>query len=194
VRDLPETDAAIAAALPHVEPLGWSLAAARAGLGDIGAEPADAVVLFPRGASDMLDAFAALADRWMAEDAAAADMSGLRTPGRVRAVILLRLARLRPYREAVRRAAGHPRRCALMRTVDAIWHAAGDTLEGPSRHTKRPILAAVYSSTLLVWLREAEGGEGATASFLDRRLADVRRIGEIRARIGNIGIFRTSTV
>ena len=193
MRDLPETDAAIAAALPHVERLGWTMAAARAGLVDIGAEPGDAIALFPRGASDMIDAFAALADRWMTEDAAAADMSGLRTPGRVRAVILLRLARLRPYREAVRRAAGHPR-CALMRTVDAIWHAAGDTLEGPSRHTKRPILAAVYSSTLLVWLREAEGGEGATAGFLDRRLADVRRIGEIRARFGNIRICRPSTV
>ena len=193
--NLPEPGEAIAATLAHVKLLGWTMAAARAGLADLGGRPEDAASLFPRGAADLLDAFAALADDWMAADAAAADMAGLRTTGRVRAVILLRLARLRPHREAVRRAAGHPVQCAVLkRTIDAIWHTAGDALDGPSRHTKRVLLGAVYASTLLIWLREAEGGEPATAAFLDRRLADIRKIGEIRARFGNIFQPRPSAV
>ena len=179
-----EQDAAITAVLPHVPRFGWTMAAARAG----GAE-----ALFPRGAADLLDGFAAWADRRMAEAAERADMAALRTAARVRAVILLRLALLRPHREAVRRAVGHPMRCqARARSLDAIWHAAGERLEGPSRHSKRLLLGAVYAATLLVWLREAEAGEAATADFLDRRLADVRRIGDIRTRVGNFFLRRPS--
>ncbi len=190
---LPDADTAIAAILPHVPRLGWTRAAARAGLAESGGLPEDAAMLFPRGTDDLLDGFAALADRWMAEDAAAADMSGLRTAGRVRAVILLRLERLRPHREAVRRAAGHVGQCrARARTVDAIWQAAGDTLEGASRHSKRLLLGAVFASTMLVWLRETDAA--ATAAFLDRRLADVQRIGEFRARLGNMFSPRPSSV
>jgi ubiquinone biosynthesis protein COQ9 len=140
----------------------------------------------------MIAAFGALADRWMVEDAAAADMAGLRTAGRVRAVIALRLARLRPHREALRRAAGQmlrPRNgramaAGLSRTVDAIWHAAGDTLADSSRHTKRATLAAVYAATLLFWLRRSEDDDDATLGFLDRRLTDVAQIGKIRQRAG----------
>ena len=189
----PDVDTAITAILPHVPRLGWTMAAARAGLADLGGLPDDAKMLFPRGTDDLLDGFAALVDRWMADDAAAADMTGLRTPGRVRAVILLRLERLRPHREAVRRAALHVGQCrARARTVDAIWHAAGDTLEGTSRHSKRLLLGGVFASTMLVWLRETDAT--ATAAFLDRRLADVRRIGEFRARLGTMFSPRPSSV
>jgi aconitate hydratase len=44
-------------------------------------------MLFPRGAMELVEAWADLADRRMAEDAAALDFSGQRAPARVRAVI-----------------------------------------------------------------------------------------------------------
>jgi ubiquinone biosynthesis protein COQ9 len=193
-----ERDAALVAALPHVPRLGWTLAAVRAGLVESGGLAEDAAMLFPGGAGELVEAFVEQADRWMGADAAAADMAGLRTTGRVRAVIALRLARLRPHREAVRRAAGFlalpgqaPRALRLTKgTVDAIWHAAGDTLEDASRHTKRPLLAMVYASTLLVWLRDGTADDTLTLAFLDRRLGDVGRIGKWRAaaekKLGNI--------
>ncbi len=172
------SEAAVLAAVAEAPRIGWALAASRA-------EPPF------EGAGALLAAFAALADRWMAEDAAAADMAGLRTPGRVRAVIALRLARLAPYREALRRAAGlrllphvAPWSARSMAaTVDAVWHAAGEKLDDATRHTKRATLAAVLSATMLYWLR---GDAAATLAFLDRRLADVGRIGKIRARAGNM--------
>jgi ubiquinone biosynthesis protein COQ9 len=118
---------------------------------------------------------------------------------RVRAVIALRLAQNRPHREAVRRAVSvlalpmHARQAAgcTARTVDAIWHAAGDRSADFSWYTKRALLAAVYGTTLLFWLRDGRGDGGgdavggndaATLAFLDRRLAGIGRVGKLRGR------------
>ena len=200
----PERDAALLGALSHVARLGWTMEAVRAGLVDAGGMADDAAMLFPGGAAELVEAFVVLADRWMTEDAAAADLAGLGLTKRVRAVIGLRLARLRPYKEAVRLAIGFlalPRQAWLALrltrgTIDAIWRAAGETLEDRSRHTKRPILGAVYGSTVLVWLRDGTPDDAVTLAFLDRRLVDVGRIGKLRgkieARIGNIVCRRPS--
>ena len=40
----------------------------------------------------------------------------------------------------------------LYSTVDAMWRAAGDTSTDFNFYTKRAILSAVYSSTLMRWL------------------------------------------
>ena len=68
------------------------------------------------------------------------------------------------------------------RTIDTIWYAAGDRSADVSWYTKRLILAGVYSSTLLVWLRDTSDDDADSLAFLDRRLADVARIGRLRAK------------
>jgi ubiquinone biosynthesis protein COQ9 len=188
----PERDAAIAALLPHVPFDGWTARALRMGLRDIGVPADEAELLFPGGAPDMIEAFCDWADRGMEAEAATLDMADRRVHERVRAVIALRLARNRPYREAVRRALAllalpsHARLAAVCtaRTVDAIWHAAGDRSADFSWYTKRAILAAVYGSTLLYWVRDGSEDDAATLAFLDRRLAGVGRIGGLRRRAG----------
>ena len=180
----PERDAAIDAMLPLVEQSGWTVATLQAAAGP------DADLLFPGGQLDLIEAYCDLADRRMEEGAAQLDMSDLRLPERVRAVIALRFEQNRPYKDAVRRALGAlvaPGRATLAarctaRTVDAIWHAAGDTSADFSWYTKRAILAAVYGKTLLYWLRDDSPDDEATLAFLDRRLADVGRIGKLRRR------------
>ncbi len=187
----PERDAAIEALLPNVAFDGWTMRALRAGLRASGQDPLDAPYLFPGGGADMVEAFCDLADRQMIEAAAGVDMTLLRLPQRVRAVIALRLARARPHKEAVRRAVsvlavpGNGRLAAACtaRTVDAIWFAAGDRSADFSWYTKRAILAGVYASTLLFWLHDASDEDAETLAFLDRRLAGVGRIGRARRRI-----------
>ena len=183
-----ERDAAIAAVLERVPAQGWTLRALRSALSDIGAEPDDAELLFPGGGADMVEAFIDLTDRRMEEDAAAAGIAELRLPERVRAIIALRLARNRPHKEAVRRAlavlawpanAVLAARCAG-RTVDAIWHAAGDRAADFSWYTKRGSLGGVYAATLLYWLRDDTEDDEATLAFLDRRLDAIARIGHLR--------------
>jgi ubiquinone biosynthesis protein COQ9 len=186
----PERDAAIAAMLPNVPFDGWTRRSLRRGLADIGVPAEEAEVLFPGGAADMIEAFCDWADRRMEASAAIMDFSALRLHERVRAVIALRLAQNRPYKEAIRRALavlalpGNARVAAACtaRTVDAIWHAAGDRSADFSWYTKRAILTGVYVATVLYWLRDTSDGGSATLGFLDRRLAGVGRIGAIRRR------------
>jgi ubiquinone biosynthesis protein COQ9 len=172
-----ERDAAIDALLATIPFEGWTIAALRSAAGP------DADLLFPGGATDMVEAFCDLADRRMA-----GSYTEPRLPDRVRAVIAQRLARNRPHKEAIRRGlavmAAHPSlgaRCTA-RTVDAIWHEAGDRSADFSWYTKRAILTGVYGATLLFWLRDDSEADAATLAFLDRRLAGVGQIGRLRAR------------
>ena len=185
-----ERDAAIAAMLPHVPFDGWTYRALRMGLADIGVPTEEAELLFPGGTRDMLEAFFDWSDRRMAAGVTELDMSAQRLPQRVRAVIALRLAQNRPHKEAIRHALAllalpsYARLAAVAtaRTIDAIWHAAGDRSADFSWYTKRAILTAVYATTVLYWLRDTSDGDAATLAFLDRRLAGVGRIGAVRRR------------
>jgi ubiquinone biosynthesis protein COQ9 len=189
-----ERDAAIDSLLPNVPFDGWTYRALRAGLAASGGDPRDAEVLFPGGAADMIAAYCDLADRRMEEGAAAVGLDAMRLPARVRALIALRLDQNRPHKEAIRRAlaalmlpgnAGTAALCTA-RTVDAIWHAAGDHSADISWYTKRAILTGVYTATVLYWLRDASEDDAATLSFLDRRLADVGRITRVRRRAESV--------
>ena len=181
----PERDAVLEAVLPYVEDLGWTVRALQEAAGP------DADLLFPGGPAEMVEAYCDLADRWMEQDAAALDLAGLRLSERVRAVVATRLARNAPYKEAVRRGLGVlalPGRGLLAarctgRTVSAIWYAAGDRSADFSWYTKRAILAGIYGSTLLFWLRDSSFESEATLDFLDRRLAAVGRFGRLRRRV-----------
>ena len=176
----PERDAAIRAMLPVVAEQGWTVAALRQAAGP------DADLLFAGGSAELVEAYIDLADRDMAAEAR---LDGLRLAARVRALIAARLLAAERHRGAVKRALGVlalpgngavAARCTA-RTVDAIWHAAGDRAADFSWYTKRATLAAVYASTLLYWL--ADDGGAATLDFLDRRLAGVALIGKIRRRL-----------
>jgi ubiquinone biosynthesis protein COQ9 len=175
--------AAIAKAVPFVAELGWSAAALRAGAG----ETAD--LLFPGGAAELVETYIAFADARMVE-AAQPVMEGQRLSSRVRTLIATRLVQAEPEKVAVRRAvsvlalpgnAGAAAR-SLARTVDTIWHAAGDVSADFSWYTKRAILGSVYSTTLLFWLNERTDHDAALA-FLDRRLAGVARLGKLRGKL-----------
>ena len=174
----PERDAALDALVDLVPFPGWTIRALQLAAGP------DADLLFPAGATDMVEAWVDLADRRMPP--ASPELS---LGKRVRSVIAQRLQDSTPHREPVRRG------LALLacnsvaasrvtaRTVDAIWHAAGDRSADFSWYTKRAILAGVYGSTLLFWLRDDSAGSADTLAFLDRRLANVGRLGKLARRV-----------
>jgi len=68
--------------------------------------------------------------------------------------------------------------------VDAIWFAAGDRSADWAWYSKRAILAAIYTATLLFWLHEDGEDDAATLAFLDRRLADHARLHRAQRRCG----------
>ncbi len=181
-------DAILEATLPHVAFDGWTDRTLRDGAVAAGHEPGAAARAFPRGGVDAIVHFSDWADRRML--AAIADeadsFAALRVRDKITRAVRLRLELLEPHHEAVRRAmtvlamraqAGQSARL-LYRSVDAMWRAAGDTATDFNFYTKRGLLAGVQSSTMLYWLGDGSEGHAATWSFLDRRIADVMRIGK----------------
>jgi ubiquinone biosynthesis protein COQ9 len=72
------------------------------------------------------------------------------------------------------------------RTIDAIWHAAGDRSADFSWYTKRVLLTAVYGATLLFWLHDTSENDEQTLAFLARRMAGIGRLTRARSRAGSM--------
>jgi ubiquinone biosynthesis protein COQ9 len=186
-----DRDRLIEAMLPDVAFDGWSYAALRVAARSAGIPVEEAEALFPRGAPDLVAGFSRWADRRMLDWFETAPPEAVGTASRIKRALALRFEIVAPWREAVRRALSvlaMPPHAALgarlvYETVDGIWYAAGDTATDFSFYTKRATLAGVYGATLLFWLEDRSEGFADTQAFIDRRLADVARLGEARHRL-----------
>ena len=177
----------LAAALPHVAFEGWSESAFAAAAADAGIAPALARGICPRGALDLALAYHAAGDAAMRAALAGADLAGKRFRDRIAHAVRLRLEGADP--EVVRRGvalfalpqhAGEGAR-AIWGTADAIWRALGDTSDDINHYSKRAILSAVYSATVLYWLGDTAPGHAATWEFLDRRIENVMQFEKLKA-------------
>ncbi len=190
VRDK-ERHALLAATLSHVPFDGWTMAALRAGAGDLGLDLADVARLFPGGPDEAVALWVEEADRAMVAELARRNLGNMRHRDRIATAVRVRLEQHEEHREAIRRALalqalpqnGPGGLRSLYRTVDAMWHAAGDTSTDFSFYTKRLLLSGVYISTLMFWLSDTSEGSEASWGFLDRRIEDVMKIQKARGRI-----------
>jgi len=190
----PEMDALrdkiLDAALPHVTFDGWSRRTLVEGARSAGLQPEDVDIAFTRGVRGAVEHWLRRADEAMASSLEAADLDAMRIRDRIAFGVRTRLEQAEPNREAVRLALGYlalPGNAriaarSLYRTVDAIWWACGDRSTDFNFYSKRGLLAAVYSSTLLYWLDDSSEGHADSWAFLDRRIADVMRIPKIKGR------------
>jgi ubiquinone biosynthesis protein COQ9 len=202
-------DKLLDATLAHVPFDGWSETALATGAKAIGVDAATAHRAFPGGALAMIEYFNERADREMAAALARQEPAPPRLRDRIALAIRLRLEANAGHREAIRRGltflalpqnAPVGAKC-LYRTVDAIWHAAGDMSTDFSFYTKRALLAGVYSATVLYWLNDASEGFTRSWAFLDRRLDEVLRvfggIGRVARGLDNLPdpfkLFRPTT-
>ena len=177
------------AALAHVAFDGWSETTFRAAVSDVGADPAHARTLCPRGALDLAVAYHQRGDRAMVDALQAADLSEMRFRDKVAHAIWLRLEAITD-KEAVRRgtalfALPHmaPEGAKLVwGTADAIWDALGDSSRDVNWYTKRLTLSGVYSAVVLFWLGDDSLGHQATRGFIDRRIDNVMQFEKAKAR------------
>ncbi len=65
-------------------------------------------------------------------------------------------------------------------TVDKIWYYAGDQSTDYNYYTKRLLLSAVYSSTLMYYLSDESEQHYKTWEFLDKRINNVLKIGNFK--------------
>ena len=187
--------AILAKALEHIPFDGWTDSVLLRAVKSIGLEEGYAEILFPGGVADLLDLFTLDADAHMLEGLALLPLKEMKIRERIKTAIRLRLEYFTPNRAAVRRAitfSALPHHAGqavsgLWRTADSIWHAAGDSSTDYNYYSKRLLLSGVYSSTLLYWLDDDSDHYTETYAFLDRRIADVMKIGDLRKMTGKLG-------
>lgn len=176
----------VVAMLPNVPFDGWTALARDAAADVVGVDRDIAAMALPDAAA-MVEAYIAHADAAMV--AAMADCARLKVRDRIRLALRSRLEAATPDREAVRRAlavlaqpqnAGLAAR-SLWRTADAMWRAAGDNATDFNHYSKRAILSAVYSASLLYWLDDDSDDQAATWAFIDRRIDGIMAFEKTKA-------------
>jgi len=180
----------IAAMLPHVAFDGWSAKALAAAARDIGVDGDIAALALPDVAA-MLTSWGALANARMAQ--AMAGSHNMKVRDRIRMALVTRLEQ--GNREVTRRALAllaQPQHAALSarllwQAADAMWRAAGDSATDYNHYTKRAILSAIYSATLLHWTQDDSADFADTRAFIERRIDGVMRFEKTKAKLIGLG-------
>ena len=168
---------------------GWSRQAVDSAAAQLGLDPVQARLAFPKGQAAMIDCYIQEVDRALRVSFTAEQLAAMKIRERIRALVWRRLEIMGDAREAVRRGLAilaMPQNVPLAlriswRSADLMWRLAGDTSTDFNHYTKRMTLGAVYGTTLLVWLDDQSEGWTETAAFLDRRIDDVMKFEKWKA-------------
>ncbi len=172
---------------------GWSALAVRNAAEAAGADPDVAMLAFPGGAMDMIDAWFASIDVAMARALPPETLAALPIRERIRRLVQFRLDTAGEEEEALRRALAvlampqNAARAARLgwRSADVMWRLAGDVATDYNHYTKRAILGSIYAATVAVFVGDESEGKADTRAFLDRRIAGVMRFEKTKARLLN---------
>ena len=162
---------------------GWTEVAVNSAARQLAIDPAQARLAFPKDPPHMIEAWIDGVDAALEAHFTPQVVAEMKIRDRIRSMIWFRLETTAPAREASRKALAilampHNVPLALRinwRSSDLMWRLAGDTATDYNHYTKRLILSAVYTSTLLAWLDDDSEEFSDTAAFLDRRLNEVMR-------------------
>lgn len=169
---------------------GWTKTAVRATAQRLGVDGDVALLAFPDGALQMIDAWFASVDTDMLASCPSDKLGALKIRERITTLVETRLAILAPDREALRRAhaiLANPLNASVMtrlgwRAADAMWRAAGDEATDYNHYTKRAILGSVYAATLLVFVNDESEDWADTRAFLARRIDGIMRFEKAKAK------------
>lgn len=176
-------------ALVHIPFEGWSKEILERAALEEGLDPSYGWRLFPKGPLEAISLWSHLLDQEMLKSLPLDDT--LRVHEKITLAVKTRLKLLIPHREAARKTAKflslpqHMGKAShlLYTTVNEIWYYAGDRSTDYNFYTKRGLLAWVYSSTFLYWLRDSSDGFEKTWTFLDRRIKEVLTIPRLPRKI-----------
>ncbi|MBI1185870.1 MAG: COQ9 family protein [Alphaproteobacteria bacterium] len=181
-------DQLLDAIAPIAAEMGWTDRAVEAAAETAGLAKGEAMLAAPRGAIDLMDAFAARADEMMLAELGALDLASMRVREKVRAAVAARLRAQFPFKPAAkamsRALAGRPQEAARMlwRTADRIWRALNDPSTDGNYYSKRAILAGVLASTYARWFADESADAQATFAFLDARIENVMQFEKFKAK------------
>ncbi|HEX8654273.1 MAG TPA: COQ9 family protein [Allosphingosinicella sp.] len=187
---LDELRAALAPLVPaHAAFDGWSGEALAMAAAELGVPAGRARLAFPGGAVQMIDCWFDSIDVAMLGAFPPERIQAMKIRERIRELVLFRIERMLPQREALRRAAAILARPQNLRTsaklawraADRMWRVAGDKATDFNHYSKRAILSGVYGSTMLVFLDDNSEDLADTRAFLSRRIENVMEFEKVKA-------------
>ncbi|KAF0178319.1 MAG: COQ9 family protein [Hyphomonadaceae bacterium] len=192
----------LAALLPIAAERGWSPATLKEAADSLGFSAGELQLAAPRGALDMIDAFAEWGDAGMEKRLERVNLLSLKIRERVRAAVVARLEAIAPYKAAEAKAVQamiRPFRAGegagfVWRSADRIWRLLGDRSTDENYYSKRAILVGVLGSTTARWLSEPGDDMTRTLDFLDRRIDNVMQIEKLKAQARPVGIMAVAAV
>ena len=182
----------IIAALRHIPFEGWTRLAFEKAEESEGLPAGTYAAYFPSGMQDFIKATHEWVDGEMKRRIAAQpDFAEQKIREKIFRCVMARLQTLTPYREAIRRLAGHQLLpwnkfsglSDLGRAADAMWKAAGDRSVDYNFYTKRILLSGVYAATLNHWFDDVSDEFEATQTFLRQRIENVLKFGKFMGGI-----------
>lgn len=172
---------------------GWSITAMREASIACNLDENFHKILFPLGPIELFTFFIEQLDFEMKKELEKLPLKEMKVKEKIFQAIRIRLSLSLPYKFALKRAISFlllpqnlTQSCKLnWRTADVIWAAIGDTSTDFNYYTKRAILGAVYSSTLLFWVNDHSENQVKTEEFLRRRIDNALSIGKIKQSVSN---------
>lgn len=180
---------------------GWNAAAIAEAAKQAGLTPGQVQIAAPRGAIELIEAFADRFDKALAGELAGQDLKAMKVRERVNLAVRTRIELLAPCKEAARRAAA---RVALernpilagqlaWRTADAIWRALDDQSTDGNFYSKRALLSGIYAATLGIWLTDLQSRRAW--DFLAARIENVMQFEKFKAtKLAPLGFFGIAAV
>jgi ubiquinone biosynthesis protein COQ9 len=180
---------------------GWNTAAIAEAAKRAGLSAGQVEIAAPRGAIELIEAFADRFDKAMVSELAGHDLKAMKVRERVNLAVRTRIEVLAPHKEAARRSLA---RVALernpilagqlaWRTADAIWRALDDQSTDGNFYSKRALLAGVYAGTLAIWLTDLQSRRAW--DFLAARIENVMQFEKFKAtRLAPLGFFGIAAV
>jgi len=149
-------------------------------------------ILFPEGYLSLLKFYLKELDTQMTINAKKINLIPMKTHERIKEIILLRLKNNQDEKNLIKRTyftllLPHHSKVALKslyNTVDQIWFIVGDKSVDFNFYSKRFILAAIYSSVILFWIKNQDIKK--TTVFLDKQLRKVSKITQTKNKVKNI--------
>jgi len=142
-------------------------------------DKAEIQTIFPSGYISLLELYLNELNKKMILESKKINLSKLRISERIKKIILLKFKIYQKEKKIMRRAFFtlmlpqnyQTSLSSLFSTVDQIWFLAGDNSTDFNYYTKRVILAKIYSSTLLYWIKKGDLND--IHVFLERELKKV---------------------
>lgn len=172
-------------ALPFIGEMGWTFTALIKGGIEAGLTECDVKIAFEGREKEAVKHYSYWVDQQMLQQLEAnPDYPSMRITQKIRTALITRFEIANSYKKAAQKTARFLKNPAhmglasqlLYKTVNEIWHKAGDTSTDYNFYTKRLILGTIYASTLAYWLKDDSADLERTLNFMDRRFKDSSKI------------------